>query len=59
MNAKARFTVAAHLRLQQFIAQYHHRTPRLVVDQTAAQPTYQPDYVAHRPVTFGRKAGAK
>ena len=59
MNAKARFVVTAHLRLQHFLAQYYTRTPRLVSDQTTPRNTYKPHYVAHRDVTFGRKAGAK
>ena len=59
MNAKARFVVTAHLRLQHFLAQYYARTPRLVIDQTTPRNTYKPHYVAHRDVTFGRKAGAK
>jgi hypothetical protein len=59
MNAKARFVVTAHLRLQHFLAQYYTRTPRLVFDQTTPRNTYKPHYVAHRDVTPRRKGGAK
>lgn len=59
MNAKVRCFFAPKISLQQFIQHSIATTPRLVVDQTTPPSTYQPNYVAHRPVTFGRKAGAK
>jgi hypothetical protein len=57
MNAHVK--IKAKSRLQNFIAQYNALTPRLVIDRTLPPSTYQPAYVAHRDVTFGRKAGAK
>lgn len=59
MNAKVHTTVPAQTRLQQFLTQYHQRTPRLVVDQTAPRSTYRPEYVAHRNVTMRHTGGAK
>lgn len=59
MNAKVHHSAAPVISLQQYLSTQSTRTPRLVIDHTAAPSTYQPAYVAHRDVTFGRKAGAK
>ena len=69
MNAKVHLRVAPAIQVmprfkisvQQFLRQYHQRTPRLVIDQTAPRNTYKPDYVPHRDITMraARKAGVK
>ena len=67
MNAKVHLRVAPAIQvlprfkvsIQQFLRQYHERTPRLVIDQTAPRSTYQPEYVAHRNVTMRHTGGAK
>jgi len=59
MNAKVHRPVAPAISLQQYLSTQRTRTPRLLIDHTAAPSTYQPAYVAHRDVTPRRKAGAK
>ena len=69
MNAKVHLRVAPAIQvlprhkitIQEFLRQYHQRTPRLVIDQSAPRSTYKPDYVPHRDITLraARKAGVK